>query len=423
MHNSLAHRERQTWLSEAATHRRPHLEPLERRSLMSWTGVETSVDDVTDMAADNAGNVYIAAYADGFENMVVQKGNPGAVAGCSTIYQNASGEVKDVATDIAGDVFIAGYGVGSDGKAGHWLVSEQTAGGSGFSAIDDIPTGICQGVASDADGNVYAVGAFTATTIGKGGKTVQTRVQVIRKRAAGAAAFTTVYSSTTGPAFLSIAVAGSGISASVYVTASDSSSTNGYVYKGIGGGQSWSVVDQSPGTPRAVIADASGNVFVAGSRSTQILTAYSAKTGKPVYANVSHWIVRKSGNAGATWIDNDNFALGANAAYAYALGFDAVGNVYAAGQATDSADVPHAIVRSNAGGSWNTVDDYQHASYEAFTADSNGNLYAGGADDYTGLIRTAPPVVAPTTTFSALSISSSDDLLHDLSGSGTVLLA
>ncbi len=92
-----------------------------------------------------------------------------------------------------------------------------------------------------------------------------------------------------------------------------------------------------------------------------------------------------------------------------------------------------AVIRTNAGGSWSTSDDYAGAAgtslaYNAFTVDSNGNLYAGGNDTYSG----APPTFvrsmsapAPASTSTATSLFSqtpivsqtNPDLIKDVMGS------
>ncbi len=73
---------------------------------------------------------------------------------------------------------------------------------------------------------------------------------------------------------------------------------------------------------------------------------------------------------------------------AFAVGTDALGNLYVAGRASDTSgnlSSYHWIVRksTNGGNSWTTVDDYQlPANYSgeahAFATDANGNLFVAG---------------------------------------------
>jgi hypothetical protein len=61
---------------------------------------------------------------------------------------------------------------------------------------------------------------------------------------------------------------------------------------------------------------------------------------------------------------------------------DSSGNMVVAGWGYDGVGNDWALVRTNAGGSWTTVDNYGYpdgsAEYSAVAADNSGNLYAGG---------------------------------------------
>jgi hypothetical protein len=109
---------------------------------------------------------------------------------------------------------------------------------------------------------------------------------------------------------------------------------------------------------------------------------------------------------------------------AFAAGTDAAGNVYVAGSAYDAMGRSHAIVRTNAGGTWTTDDDFFDTvltvdgyatdyGYSAFASDPvTGALYAGGnyydwSTDASGWqIRSTAAATGPAT-FSTISISSS----------------
>src|SRR5205823_866623 len=149
--------------------------------------------------------------------------------------------------------------------------------------------------------------------------------------------------------------------------------------------------------PSALVADHSGNVFVAGYGQKAVITGYDSRN-KPIYTNVNHWLVRKSANGGASWSNDDDFQLTSlKNASASAIGTDFAGNVYVAGVAGDDSAALHAIVRSNTGASWTTSDDYfgmASARYQGFTTDSSGTLYAlgrsGGGATQNFFIRSAP---------------------------------
>src|SRR5205085_748080 len=83
---------------------------------------------------------------------------------------------------------------------------------------------------------------------------------------------------------------------------------------------------------------------------------------------------------------------------------DLAGNVYVTGYANEGdTHTPHVIIRSNAGGSWHTLDDYQpptgSAVLDSLAVDSDGRLFAGGGvvGEITGwIIRSPmPPGLSP----------------------------
>jgi hypothetical protein len=122
----------------------------------------------------------------------------------------------------------------------------------------------------------------------------------------------------------------------------------------------------------AIEGDALGNIYSTG---------YSVDSVGTV-----HLIVRKSANLGASWGDVDNYVYpGGNDTDAFAFGVDALGNLYSAGQGKDGGGTSHYIVRksSNLGASWVNADDYIYpggpgSEAEAFGVDALGNLYSAG---------------------------------------------
>jgi hypothetical protein len=155
----------------------------------------------------------------------------------------------------------------------------------------------------------------------------------------------------------------------------------------------------------AVAGDFSGNVYVGGIGQTAVVTGYS-RSGKPIYSTRNHWIVRKSpGGGGGSWVTEDDYLPGgATDASPVAMGADLAGNVYAVGYSGSGIMSTHAVVRTNAGGSWSTSDDYAGSTgtsptYNAFAVDSNGILYAGGNDMWdttqATFVRSMPGPVAP----------------------------
>jgi hypothetical protein len=93
------------------------------------------------------------------------------------------------------------------------------------------------------------------------------------------------------------------------------------------------------------------------------------------------WVVRHSGDGGATWRTVDNFQLSTNMD-AWGVTTDAKGNVYVVGNGFTSDGVAHGLVRasSDGGTSWRTINDTTNSGYFGVTVDGAGRLdvLAGG---------------------------------------------
>ena len=395
------------------------VEALERRTLLSasWSTIDSDPSSGRNrgMAADHAGNVYAAGSAANGYALIKEKAN--GSSNWAPVYQTTDPNIElfAIATDAGGDAFAAGRGevAGSSGYV--WLVLERPAGQSSFSRIDgSMPTtgnGV-SALATDAAGDVYSAGQMnvtTTTTINNKTTYTTTEYGVVRKLVPGPGGFTaTNVLQTANTYFNGVTVIASGAFAGVY--AAGRSASNWVTIKSGDGGATWSQVDtfrydsSSSSNANAVVGDLAGNVYVGGNgqKATTTITGYT-KNHQPIYSTTTsvHWIVRKSSDGGASWSVNDDYQLSLSdpnpAAVPSAVGTDLAGNVYVAGTANGSADVAHAIVRTNAGGSWSTADDYPNASASAFAVDSSGNLYAGGRNLYgagSWIVRSLP--AAPT---------------------------
>jgi hypothetical protein len=443
------------------------LESLESRRLLSGWG---TVDDfqngsgqppahVEEMTADAYGNVYAVGYASdraGIRHGIVRE-KLGGTANWETILDlpplpGTSGvKLSDVAANPAGDVYVSG----SDSSSS-FIVLKRSAGlNSSFSIVDNIPATASYdggGLTIDATGNVFAIARIpvTITTAGPGKKTTTTTEvrSVVRKQTGGAGAFVTLpqYLSIDLTAMCSIA---SGPSAGLYAVGNDArGGSNWVVWKSANAGSTWSQVDSfsynSASTQafrsyaNGVCGDLDGNVYVTGGAVKLEITGGSK--GNPTYTPVFYLTTRRSNNGGAAWTVDDSYTLGLGG-HGYDVGIDPAGNVYVAGEvSTTSPSVYHSIVRQKLRGStsWSTIDDFISSSgtgntSHCFTADSSGNLFAGGmpGNDPTGfhwIVRSGVPAApAPAmATFSGSQIAGSTtypDRLLDLIASANELLA
>ena len=410
--------------------RKSFVEYLESRMLLSgWASVDTLHNaSISGMAADTSDDVYAVGSLDanGVSYGIVRekpRGSPDAPGSWVTIAETGPNEgFNAVAVDKNGDVFVGGEGAGTLGTD-DWLVWELPAGAgpNGLKVVDEVAgapraASNVYGLAVDAGGNVFATG-----TVADGIASYCTTRKGLYDDSTGTWTFTTIDSVAGQGA--GVTVISSGPSSGVYAVGSTPGSvlpsSIWLVRKSSDGGTTWSTVDSfaapdNLGTPGevdaalAVTADPAGNLYVAG------------ESGGVMDSRGFHWVVRKSLDGGTSWSTDDDFPQGNRAT---AIGSDASGNIFVAGFAPDASGNQHAIVRSNVGGSWNTVDDYVSGngpnpeSYNyALTVDSAGNAYAGGGDlDSNWFIRSSPgPTAKVTLNFSYLVI-----LAQHYNGPGT----
>lgn len=399
---------------------RQWVERLEDRTLLSgWATVSDyplggSSGFSRAMAADSAGNVYSVGDISNNSNLVVGfvREKPAGSSSWSTIeqykYNDGTGaNFYGAAADAKGDLFVSGMG----GASNHWIVLEKPAGQSTFKLIDDIgsktqassTSGNAQAICVDGSGNVFAAGALIVSTTNNR-MTTTTVDWVVRELAAGKSAFVTIDSvASTSAAAASITSINSGPNAGLYAAGHLTTGSSNYwaVRKSSDGGATWNTVDltsfQSTRAAGAhsITADSAGNLFVAG-------------IGTPS-GTTTHWMVRESNDGGGSWTTVDDYQIVAGStAYAWSTASDSTGNVYVTGWANDPSASSHWIVRTNVGGNWHTIDDYQLAAGKTADAssvvvDHAGNVYAAGEalDAFSGthlIVRELPALAAAIAT-------------------------
>ena len=257
---------------------------------------------------------------------------------------------------------------------------------------NDVGQASCADILVTPSGDVYATGG-SALGAGPG--------FLVRKRPAGASAFTTVvadYSRQTAGAGWDQAFHPS---YGVFVVG-DVNGIWTVRRSKTGDAGNWATVDTfktsewTGSSAHAIVTTASGAVHVAG-------WAYSSKTRK------YHWLVRSSYDGGSTWSITDTYSYGGSTVDLSTITEDAAGNLLVCGQAADSAGKLWWLVRKGVPGTtrvkqggkwvnlptltWSNSDVYrlatgQPARANGLTVDSAGAVFASGwAADATGVSR------------------------------------
>jgi hypothetical protein len=376
---------------------------LERRRLLSgWTTVEEfdagNGAYYFDIAADSAGNLYAAGH-EGGHPIIRQKLAGGG--SWSTVYSSTvtGPRLTELEVTAAGDVYAAGTGSGTA------MVLRRAAGQSAFTTIATGATGMIEDLEVNSAGDVFTAGYLEVTRPLNGNKTVTEGYWAVRKQAAGQGAFTTVdqFFYNSGAHAQGISIVESGPNAGIYVVGNGSTSTTArgvttttktaVVRKSTNGGSSWTTIDTFRyqgaynSTGEAIATDAAGNIYVSGVANSRILT-------------------RKSTN-GTTFAIVDAMPLASNLAYAYAMTTDHASNVYVVGMMSvynaNNVSRMHGYIRSNAGGTWATVDDFFEGvatSFHGVTADPAGDVFVSGMSALPGnsyaraIVRTNSPPAA-----------------------------
>jgi hypothetical protein len=324
-----------------------------------------------------------------------------------------------VAISPAGDVYVGGSNWGSS-----WEVLKRPAGQSSFVVAEQVTGGTLADLAIDSAGNVFTTGETTVqVTVTSGKKTTirNERRWTVHKQPAGQSNFTTV-NQLSNPSNLaySMTTVDSGQAAGVYVVgqgcASTGTSNHWIVRKGTNGGTTWTTVDDFVVDPsgltiaQAVTSDIAGNLYVAGEAMKRTLVGMT-KQKQPIYSFSYEWLVRKSIDGGASWFTDASIGTAGVTNEAFNMGCDASGNVYAV-SAHDNA----AIIRSNAGGGWHTVDVFQLAPGKeahgyGFAVAPDGSLYASGyAFDAAGTVHAFVRSTSASTPVSAANTFSSEEI-------------
>jgi hypothetical protein len=300
----------------------------------------------SDIGSDPDGNIYAAgsgtASVDGTLRAALVQKSSDQGASWTTVDELSTPEwnwahYRAMTSDPnSGKLFVGGNGFLASQPSTNlaWIVRESADHGNTWTTADnpfpfpgDTYAG-CADIKVSPSGDVYASGS----SLNYG--------EVIRKRAAGATNFTTVFSA--GPTDI-----GSCWAMAFHPTRGVFTSCNKvtasipvWIVRRSPSGNlgTWTTVDTfhtstewTQGWARDIVVAPSGAIYVSG-------WAYSAKT------RLKTWIVRSSFDGGVTWAISDNFtdARGAEGA---GIALDGKGNIFVVGQAQNSSGAFYWLVR------------------------------------------------------------------------------
>jgi hypothetical protein len=275
--------------------------------------------------------------------------NSGATWSTVNLFQYVAGKncgAGAMSADLSGNVYLVGTAADANG-VGHWLVRRGSNAGTTWSSLDDIGGARAMGIGFVPNAGLFAMGSISTVTSSKN-KTTTTSPWVVRRSLDGGATWTTVdvlqppagYAAygqgIAADAQGNLYVAGR---TTILVTIGHATTAMGQwiVRKSSDGGNTWSTVDAfSYVSAKASVAfgignDPIGNVVVAGTGTDS--------------AGFQHWLVRRPDSSGS-WQTIDDYQLAAGREEA-AIGVasDAAGHLLVTGGANDASGVTHWIVR------------------------------------------------------------------------------
>jgi len=337
------------------------------------TGTAASFNNITGLAVDVSGNVYVADNGNNRIRMVSPAGVVSTIAGTGAIGSaNGAGSSATftapfgIATDAAGTLYVGDSGTNQVRKLviNGYFINTPLSAGLSFNGA----TGVISGTpARSAAAAVYKI---TANNTAGGSNTASLTITV-SALAAPKISFTTPHSYPTGTAISPLQPTNTGgtIPASLY----------GEINTFIGGGLL--------NTPNNAAMDAAGNIYVMDG-------LLSGQTE-----------IKKITPAGTTTIFASNSLLG-SVSYIGAMAADSAGNVYL----LFGDSYPYGVKKITASGVTtvisNNITGFQNT--QTFAADAKGNVYIG-----------AGTKIYKLTAAGALSVLAGSDVYNSIDGTGS----
>jgi len=345
-----------------------------------YNGPANSRDEAEALAIDAAGNVYVTGASDGvgtFSDYTTVKYNSAGVEQWAVRYNgsgNSYDDVTDLALDAAGNVYVTGESNGPGGNNDYAAIKYNSAGVQQWESRYSRPGNFLDqppALAVDAAGNVY----LTGQTVGSN---TSIDYVTIKHNSFGSIQWVVTYNGShrhnTDQA-TALAVDGAG---NVCVTGWSSSTSSNLDYLTIKynstGVEQWTArydAGNNIDEPVAIAVDAAGNIYVTGRSRLPGFSTSDYATIKYNSAGVVQWIERynRSGN------DSD---------VPSALALDAAGNVYVTGSSRASGpDYDYATIKYNSAGMQQWVAHYNGLAdstdlASALKVDAAGNVYVTG---------------------------------------------
>ncbi len=268
--------------------------------------------------------------------------------------------------DPVGNIYFGGEAY-DDSSIDHWVIRKSSNGGANWSVVDqDASSSFIRGMGRDRRGNPFAVGGDPHWSV----------------RTSANNGDTWILADSVSSGNNDANAAATDAAGNIYVVGYDDeggAANHWRVRKSSDDGATWTFVDKYQLSPdksaeaRGIVVHPTGDLFVSG-------YANDADSHK-------HWIVRKSADAGATWITVDDFVHTEDRnSESYSITADAFGTLYAAGSAIHTGSTPKWTVRASVdqGGSWTTTDSYilsagaySSIAHHAFKH-PNGDVYVAG---------------------------------------------
>jgi len=237
---------------------------------------------------------------------------------------NTSGDVIGIAADGAGNVYVAGM---ADDISGNWTWTiRKGVGGGSFSTVDVVPNSWVAAICAHPTAGIFAVGDSRFVVTNRN-KIITSRAWIVRRSTDGGVTWSTVdtfqLSSSLGSFARGI---GADALGNLYVvgrgtTQSGSTATGHWlVRKSSDGGNSWSTVDDfvlgGSAEARCFAATPNGDRYVAGTI---------------ISGGATHWVLRKSVGGTGAWTTVDDYQYAGSFTTPHAIAADASGNLFVGG--------------------------------------------------------------------------------------------